>query len=342
MLTGRMPFQGQSAMEVAMQQVQTPPPALSSFVPDVAPELEELVLRLLAKKPVQRPASAEAVRRELKAIARRVVDATVLAAPPQAPEASEQDKARRPVAAVTREAPGAIPPSSVEQAAVPVAARGPHAGPPVLLAAEPRSASRAPTTEVISAPHRQPVALWAGLSVLLVLLGAGGAYWMTRSPAPVPVTPPPAVAQPVPAPPPVAPAPTPTPARPAEATAQAPAVPAPEVQPPPSQSPSQTQAVATQAEVPPPVQTAGGAKPTVRAEKAEGTLRLQMKGWAELWVDDELHGRVPPNVLKLPPGRHLIELRGNPAFEDSQQTVLIRSGKETFLQIDRRPVATGG
>jgi serine/threonine-protein kinase len=334
MLTGRMPFQGASAMEVAMQQVQSPPPTLSSLVPDIAPELEELVLRLLAKKPAQRPASAEAVRRELKAIARRVVDATVLAAPPQAPEAAAQDTARRD-----------IHPSSVELAAVPVAARGPQSGPPVLLAAEPRSASRAPTTEVLSMPRRPPVALWAGLGALVVLLGAGGAFWMTRSPAPAPVTPPPVVAQPVPAPAPVvAPVVTPPPAPPVEATAQAPAVPAPAVQPAPGQLPSQTRpAVATQAEAQPPVQVSAGTKPPVRVEKAgEGTLRLQMKGWAELWVDDELVGRVPPNVVKLSPGRHLIELRGNPAFEDSQQTVLIRPGKETFLQIDRRPVSTGG
>jgi outer membrane biosynthesis protein TonB len=214
----------------------------------------------------------------------------------------------------------------------------------VLLAAEPRSGSRAPTTEVISAPRRQPVALWAGLGGLLVLLGVGGGFWMMRGPAPVPVTPPPTLAQPVPAPPPaVQPAANPTPTPPAQATAQTPAPPAPAVQPTPAPPSSETRpAVASQAEVPAPVQASAGTKPTVRAEKAEGTLRLQMRGWAELWVDDELHGRVPPNVIKLPPGRHLIELRGNPAFEDSQQTVLIRSGKETFLQIDRRPVSTGG
>ncbi|WNG33776.1 protein kinase [Archangium violaceum] len=70
MLTGRLPFRGDSPMHVAIQQVQAQPPAPSSFVDGLPPELEALVLRLLSKEPEQRPASADAVARELKTIAR--------------------------------------------------------------------------------------------------------------------------------------------------------------------------------------------------------------------------------------------------------------------------------
>jgi serine/threonine-protein kinase len=325
MLTGRMPFQGQSAMEVAMQQVQSPPPAPSSLVPDMAPELEELILRLLAKKPAQRPASAEAVRRELKAIARRVVDATVLAAAPQAPEAPEQDKARRPVAAVTREAPEAISPSSIEQTAVPVTARGARAAPPVLLAAEPRSASRSPTTEVIAAPRRPPVVLWVGVSVLALLLGAGGAFWMTRSQAPVPVLPPPAVVQ---APPVAVPA-NPTP--PPPVVVEAPVVqPPPLAQPTPSQPPVETRQ--------PPVQASGVKREPRSTERAKGTLRLKLDYKATVVIDDGedvklVINDLPPSIA-LPPGEYFLDVGGNPEFERYQQEFVIREGQVKTIRID--------
>ncbi|WP_158502299.1 serine/threonine-protein kinase [Vitiosangium sp. GDMCC 1.1324] len=70
MLTGRLPFRGDSPMQTAIMQVQTPPPAPSSFVDGLPSELNALVLRLLAKEPERRPASAEAVERELKAISK--------------------------------------------------------------------------------------------------------------------------------------------------------------------------------------------------------------------------------------------------------------------------------
>jgi serine/threonine-protein kinase len=67
MLTGRLPFLGASP-RVLMAQVDELPPALSSLVPDVPRALEHIVMRLLAKLPAKRYASAEAVRRELSAL----------------------------------------------------------------------------------------------------------------------------------------------------------------------------------------------------------------------------------------------------------------------------------
>jgi serine/threonine-protein kinase len=67
LLTGRLPFLGASS-RVLMAQVDERPPALSSLVPDVPRALENIVMRLLAKLPAKRYASAEAVRRELSAL----------------------------------------------------------------------------------------------------------------------------------------------------------------------------------------------------------------------------------------------------------------------------------
>ncbi len=54
MLTGRLPFQGQTAQELAQQHAEHPPPPLSRWMPKVPPRLEQIVLRALAKEPGHR------------------------------------------------------------------------------------------------------------------------------------------------------------------------------------------------------------------------------------------------------------------------------------------------
>ena len=58
MLTGRVPFEGDSAVAVAMKQVSQAPPPPSSINPAVPPALDSVVLRALAKEPANRYASA--------------------------------------------------------------------------------------------------------------------------------------------------------------------------------------------------------------------------------------------------------------------------------------------
>jgi serine/threonine-protein kinase len=58
MLTGRVPFQGENAVAVAMKQVSEPPPVPSSINPAVSPALDSVVLRALAKEPGNRYGSA--------------------------------------------------------------------------------------------------------------------------------------------------------------------------------------------------------------------------------------------------------------------------------------------
>ncbi|HYO58310.1 serine/threonine-protein kinase [Archangium sp.] len=71
MLTGRLPFVGRSPMETMAHHLKEPPPVPSSLVA-LPPGLDELLLRLLAKNPSQRPGSAEEVARELRALAQRL------------------------------------------------------------------------------------------------------------------------------------------------------------------------------------------------------------------------------------------------------------------------------
>lgn len=69
MLTGRPPFFGGLATDVIRRQRHEPAPSVASRVEGVPPALDELVARLLAKDPADRPASALAVGRTLAAIA---------------------------------------------------------------------------------------------------------------------------------------------------------------------------------------------------------------------------------------------------------------------------------
>jgi eukaryotic-like serine/threonine-protein kinase len=59
MLTGKVPFTGDSAIEIAMKHVNDLPTPPSSLRPEVPPELDQIVLRALAKEPEDRYQSAE-------------------------------------------------------------------------------------------------------------------------------------------------------------------------------------------------------------------------------------------------------------------------------------------
>lgn len=69
MLSGRPPFTGSQAIEVLRRQQHEPAPRISTLVPGVPPELDELIDRMLAKDPTARPANALALGRLLTAIA---------------------------------------------------------------------------------------------------------------------------------------------------------------------------------------------------------------------------------------------------------------------------------
>jgi eukaryotic-like serine/threonine-protein kinase len=61
MLTGRLPFVSDSALELAAMHANQDPPPISSMRADAPPELERLAMRALAKRPEDRPADGSAL-----------------------------------------------------------------------------------------------------------------------------------------------------------------------------------------------------------------------------------------------------------------------------------------
>jgi serine/threonine-protein kinase len=59
LLTGAVPFDGETAVTIALKQVSAPPPPPSALNPAVPPELDAVVARALAKDPVERFADAD-------------------------------------------------------------------------------------------------------------------------------------------------------------------------------------------------------------------------------------------------------------------------------------------
>jgi serine/threonine-protein kinase len=67
MLTGRPPFDGDSAVAIALKHVSEPPPSPREFRPEIPPQLEAVVLKSLAKSPDQRYTDADSFIRDLDA-----------------------------------------------------------------------------------------------------------------------------------------------------------------------------------------------------------------------------------------------------------------------------------
>jgi serine/threonine-protein kinase len=70
LLTGEVPFTGDSPVEIAMKHLSAVPPALRAKRPDVPQALEQVVLRALAKDPAQRYQSADEMDADLERVAR--------------------------------------------------------------------------------------------------------------------------------------------------------------------------------------------------------------------------------------------------------------------------------
>jgi len=100
MLTGGPPFRGGQLAEIIEKQRRAVPPRVSSLVKDIPPELDELIARLLAKEPAQRPASALALGRLLSAI--ETLHAPAAVAKPPAPRGGNPPTGAPPAAARPR------------------------------------------------------------------------------------------------------------------------------------------------------------------------------------------------------------------------------------------------
>jgi serine/threonine-protein kinase len=72
LLTGKVPFTGESPVEIAMKHISATPEPPSALRDDVPPDLDKVVLRALAKTPEQRYPSAEEMDRDLARVAQGV------------------------------------------------------------------------------------------------------------------------------------------------------------------------------------------------------------------------------------------------------------------------------
>jgi len=319
MLTGRLPFRGDSPMHVAIQQVQTPPPTPSSLVDGLPPELDALVLRLLAKDPEQRPASADAVERELKAISKTLaVEMTRLSGfarsiPEPTPKAPARSK--RPAAPARA------------QTARPRPAQEPAPRTQLLTEEPPREVHRgaeAPDADESVRPPRSSwgVKLAVALGVTVLLIGSGVGLVTLRSNEGSSVPRESAPLNPVVVLP-------PTPKEDPKETTVSRQQPPPPVNPPDSQSGTKTPEK-NETSAPPKSNTASAQQKEPktgtgksRRIKGNGTLKLVAECWAQVFVDGTYLGKAPRPPIALSAGKHTLELRDNPRVLEQRREIFI-------------------
>lgn len=66
MLTGRVPFSGDSAIAVGFQQLKDPPPSPSSINPQIPEEVERIILKALEKEPIRRYRTVDEMRKDFE------------------------------------------------------------------------------------------------------------------------------------------------------------------------------------------------------------------------------------------------------------------------------------
>ncbi len=77
MVTGKLPFEGDSPIAMAMKHIQEEPPAPSCLNPEVSPELERVILRAMAKSPERRYQTAREMADDLRTVlSGQISDAT--------------------------------------------------------------------------------------------------------------------------------------------------------------------------------------------------------------------------------------------------------------------------
>jgi len=128
MLTGALPFTGDTPMAVAIQHIQQQPPPLRHFNGSIPPALEAIVQRTLAKNPQQRPPSAQAFAQELRDYIEGRFQPTVAVPSPVRPAANVP---RRPAQPQPQRAVPAPPASTTQRRP---AQRPQYVAPPLAVA----------------------------------------------------------------------------------------------------------------------------------------------------------------------------------------------------------------
>jgi eukaryotic-like serine/threonine-protein kinase len=154
MLTGQVPFTGDTPLEIAMKHLSAVPKPPSELRPDVPHDLDLVVLRALAKNPEERYQTAEEMDADLARVAEGL-----------------------PVGAETADAATAVLSGSGVLAAAPTAIVSPPA--PPTAPTRPAPPGRTPPAGYYGyeGPPRRRRPVWPWILSLLLLAAAGGAAW---------------------------------------------------------------------------------------------------------------------------------------------------------------------
>lgn len=184
LLTGKLPFQGDSQYSLMTAQLNQQPPSPISLRADVPPALNEIILMAMAKEPADRFQSADAFSNALKSVPVSALPSpgTTFATTPRAPVSPDDTL-------MGTLAPGAgamgrmASPPATTQAAVrvpvppPAQPRSPSAIPTVPMAPAPVAAAESAAATNVPPPARSSSrGLWMAIGVLLcagVIIGAG-------------------------------------------------------------------------------------------------------------------------------------------------------------------------
>ncbi|MEA2156569.1 MAG: eukaryotic-like serine/threonine-protein kinase, partial [Solirubrobacteraceae bacterium] len=159
LLTGRVPFEAEAAVTIALKQVSEAPVPPSQVNPAVTPELEAVVLRALAKDPADRFADADEFIAALEAAGSRIPSAAQIAAA----EAAAAAATALPAAAMA----GAIAPPLPPPPLSPATGIHPGGPPPA------EGVYEAPAAGPSVARRRRPRWPWVVAALLLIALVAG-------------------------------------------------------------------------------------------------------------------------------------------------------------------------
>ena len=278
MLTGKAPFAGETVTDIMQSVLEYTPPVPSVVDGHVPPELDGVVMRMLAKRPDDRYPSARSLFRELRRVDENFT-ARAEHAPPE-PETRVEPDALLPVPPRTPVGPG-------DKTLVIGTA-------PARRATWRRAAAFGAIAAAIAVIAIIPLKLQYNDANATRDAAAGSPPAVAAAPAPEPPAAEPVA--PAPEPPAAAPAPPPPPkkaAAPRPARKAAPEPPPVVVAPPPPPPPV---VVAAAPPAPPPPQTA--------------TLLLTVSPWGEVYVDGKRRGLASPvATIEVPPGRHRVEIR---------------------------------
>lgn len=183
MLTGGKPHTGGSAAQVLYQHLHEDVPAPSTYAPELAPQLDDLVAAATARRPELRPQDAVTLLAQTRTVRAELTDAQLDAVPPQANEAPAGG------AAAGSEDRTSVLPRVPEQPPLPLEEPLNHTSRLETPPPDPASAAE-PTTRLRPAAATPRSGVWAGLlrtrrrtasviaAVLLVLVAGAGVWYI--------------------------------------------------------------------------------------------------------------------------------------------------------------------